>query len=287
MNFLELESRSFGGAWLLLLNNLIKKGEKVSPRGSPIYEIRNTSLLIQNAQRNVLHCDQRKVSYRFMVAEWLWIWFGREDVASIANFNPKIANFSDNGVTFNGAYGPPIRQQWRRVAELLQTDPDTRQAVLQIYRAPQGPTKDVPCTLALQFFIREGRLHTTAYMRSSDVWLGLPYDTFTFSMLGSIMATTVGVKVGSLTLHLGSSHLYDSNLEAAQRVLSGGSVLTLLSPQVAEPPAWLNGVLNDPRTVSTPTGAIEPWQHYAHALSAPTNDSAFSYLEEISNATAV
>jgi hypothetical protein len=84
----------------------------------------------------------------------------------------------------------------------------------------EATTKDVPCTLSMQYTIRNGALEAGVCMRSSDAWLGLPYDLFNFCMLQRAVAGELKVRPGSLTLFIGSSHLYERNLEAAARIIN-------------------------------------------------------------------
>lgn len=154
-----------------------------------------------------------------MVAEWLWIQAGRQDVESIAKYNSKIANYSDDGVTFTGAYGPRLAQQWNWVIENLKHDPDSRQAVMTIFSPSPGTSKDIPCTLSLQVFQRFGMLHGIVTMRSQDLWLGLPHDFFNFSQMVNGLAGELGYTPGSLTFNVGSSHIYQHNCDGVNKVL--------------------------------------------------------------------
>lgn len=279
-NVLEIERHTFGSAWITLLDRLVERGAVVSPRGKPIREFLNVTLHVNQGLNNVLVCPTRKPSYRFMMAEWLWMWFGHDDVKTIAQYNSHIAEFSDDGITFAGAYGPQLRRQWGWVQSLLDSDPDTRQAVIQIYKPPAPNTKDVPCTLSVQFFIRRKELHTIVNMRSSDIWLGLPYDFFNFSMLGNIMAAIRGVEVGSVTYHIGSSHIYETNLEKAYEILRKEDATTLASPALKNPPPpWLDDVLMRKEDHSKTIVAAAPWMQYAHVLLAPDNERAKQLME--------
>ena len=206
-------------------------------------------------------------------------WFGRDDVKSIAQYNQEIAKFSDNGQTFDGAYGPHVQGQWPYVEGALKRDVDSRQAVISIFqpRKEADVSKDVPCTLTLQFLIRHGMLHTIACMRSSDVWLGLPYDFFNFSMLANILAGQLGVVVGPVTMHLGSSHLYTRNEPEAEMVLSSPEMLGLVqSPYLGgRPPQELFFKLMDP---ALSIKAPDPWMNYINALGAGTRATALLAL---------
>lgn len=273
---MNVEHTCFADVWDEALERLVREPATVSPRGLECREITNAHLVIGDATQNLFTNHERNLSYRFAVAEWLWIWYGRDDVKTIAQYNRHIANFSDNGIDFNGAYGVPVQAQWQHVLQLLKNDADTRQAVIQIYRVPTGPTRDLPCTLSLQFLLRDGELNVIANMRSSDIWLGLPYDAFNFSMLGNILAGQLGVGLGYLAFNLGSSHLYSSNYEQALHALRDISS-PMRSPRLpGAPPTWLEGVL----TTKASLGRNDVvWDRYGCVLRAQSNSAALGFLE--------
>lgn len=276
----QIINSQFGPAWIDLLGRLYNSDE-VNPRGMKCREQIGVTLRVTDAHCNIFEHPARKLNYKFMVAEWLWIWFGKEDVASIAQYNKEIAKFSDNGQTFDGAYGPRVSGQWPFVVSSLRRDMDTRQAVISIFQArrPEDQSKDVPCTLTVQFLYRYNRLNAIVCMRSSDVWLGLPYDFFNFSMLLNILAGQLGVPVGSMIMHLGSSHLYDRNVEAASQVLASAEVLHCIeSPYLGGCPSEsLRVKFEDP---TAPRPIVEPWNRYGEVLEAPSGRAAFSILEK-------
>ena len=299
MSSLLVNRTNLGSAWFDLLGRLFDVKNPIKPRGISCYEITGVTLFLEDAKQNIIVSDHRALNYRFMVAEWLYIWFGHDDVATIARYNSNIAQFSDNGKDFNGAYGPPVRNQWNRILETLRADPDSRQAVLLIYRVPTGPTKDVPCTLTLQFFVRDGRLDMVTCMRSSDIWLGLPYDVFNFTMLGNMLSAQLDLQLGSFTIHLGSSHLYETNRALAESVLYS-EVKHLSSPQLEDvPPLELDDVLRDPTRMTYPdyahalcyypnSGYGAPrtrshWLDYGKVLAAQTKQLAFTQLAYMSH----
>lgn len=157
-----------------------------------------------------------------MFAEAAWIMSGMNTVRHIAPYSNRIAEFSDDGVFFKGAYGPKITDQLPYVVECLSSDKDSRQALINIWRENPRQSKDVPCTVSLQFLLREGKLFTIATMRSSDVWLGLPYDVFNFTMISVgvllLLAKKTGemYDLGNLTITAGSGHLYVTNKRLAE-----------------------------------------------------------------------
>lgn len=173
----------------------------------------------------VLNSKVRALGYRFMFAEAAWMMSGMNTVKHIAPYSNRISDFSDDGVFYKGAYGPKIVDQLPYVVESLADDHDTRQAVINIWRENPRRSKDVPCTLSLQFLRRGHRLHTVASMRSSDAWLGLPYDCFNFTMITCGVIALLRQKtldildLGYLTVNAGSGHLYEVNRKAAEECL--------------------------------------------------------------------
>ncbi len=212
------------GAWLRLLDRALASDAGASPRGLATREVLHSSVAF-DMNEPALICEARRPSYKFMAGEALWILSGSNRLAEIAPYNRAMARFSDDGETLAGAYGPRIVRQIPYVINALAKDLATRQAVIMIFEPSPSPSKDVPCTLALTFNVRGGQLNCHALMRSSDIWLGVPYDFFTFSMV----ATTVlyrarsawpeifrPIGLGALYLTAVSSHLYAEHLEAAR-----------------------------------------------------------------------
>ena len=105
-------------------------------------------------------------------------------------------------------YGPMAAGQYEGVLDELRRDPDSRRAVIVLAGSNDLTSTGLPCTLALQFFIRNGDLYTLAHMRSSDSVLGVPYDVMQFSMLALCVARVLRVRAFAVGLSMGSSHTY-------------------------------------------------------------------------------
>jgi thymidylate synthase len=212
-------------AWRFAMRRILEEGHHVAPRGQPTKELLHEQLLTVDLTRAVVTSPARKLSSQFMAADALWICDGRRDLAALTPYAPSMSRFSDDGVTLYGAYGPRIASQLEHVVTALTQDRDTRQAVLTIWERNPPPSKDLPCTVAMSFSIRKDRLFQHVYMRSSDVWLGVPYDMFSFSCVGLLVTclhnrvAQVPVRPGHLTISMTSSHLYLKNEEAAKAVL--------------------------------------------------------------------
>jgi thymidylate synthase len=268
----------FAAAWFDLLQRLYNHGKPVSPRGYETHELIGVQVRVDDMTKNILVHPARNLSYRFMVAEWLWVSAGRSDVDTVARYNSKMRDFSDDGMTFAGAYGPRIVPQIPWALEQL-AKPGSRQAVIQVWMPTPMPSRDVPCTLSWQLLARDGALHAVVTMRSSDVWLGLAYDFFNFSMLTMGVAGELGLTPDSMVYSLGSSHLYDRDREKALAVLRDPASLRCVnSPR-------LPGLAPAAEILNLDSSLIAPWAAYRNALLASTNADALLQLEALNVTT--
>lgn len=226
-----MEPLTANGAWLKALSDL----------RSPDYNVRSNSEIglgqtdepsveiigyttVVNMHYPALTVLNRKLSYPFMFAEAEWMLSGRNDLESLKRFAPSFQKYSDDGITLSGAYGPEIQEQTSYVTRILCDNIYSRQAVIAIWKPNPKPSKDIPCTLVFQFLVRDGKLHLIVQMRSSDVWLGFPYDIFSFSMLtaGIILLLKnhdIILDLGNLYFRAGSFHLYHKNLDKSRACL--------------------------------------------------------------------
>jgi thymidylate synthase len=211
--------------WQGLLDRVMSQGEIVNPRGNKTKELLGVKSVI-NMATPVVAIKERKLGYKFLAAEAAWILSGDNRVSTISPFSKAISKFSDDGILFFGAYGPRVRDQLAHVLKSLVEDQDSRQAVITIWRPNPRASKDIPCTISCQFMIRNGRLDCFMNMRSSDVWLGVPYDWFNFSMLSAGVALLLrekGIKVqlGQLHFYAASQHVYENNWHMVDACLQG------------------------------------------------------------------
>jgi thymidylate synthase len=224
-----VRAQSLDNAWYNQLQEIMEYGRSTSPRGQLTKELPSKTLEF-DMNRCVIINPERALGYKFMAAEAWWILTGQDDVATIAPYSKNISNFSDDGHKFFGAYGPRIVEQLDYVVAALMKDADTRQSVLTTWRPNPPETKDVPCTIAMDWLIRDNTLECHVFMRSSDNWLGIPYDAFNFSMLSCEILRRLNFngpksyQLGNCYLTAASSHLYERDFDAVNRVLDAGHV---------------------------------------------------------------
>lgn len=192
-------------------------GLVTAPRGEPTYELINSTIVFRNPRDRIIHDPARKMNIAFAIAELASILFEIEDVSFFTKFIKDYGKYSTNGEIIDGCYGPRIHGT-KGIAEIiamLTLDPQSRRAVLPIYQYDDlnGDSKNTPCTLSLQFLVRNSQLDMIVNMRSSDIVRGVTYDLFVFSMLQELIARRLKLNLGTYYHNAGSLHLYESDLD--------------------------------------------------------------------------
>lgn len=209
-----------------LIRQLKYHGVVNSSRNGVVREILNAQItLTQPAHREILS-PGRKANVFAQIAETMWILSGRNDIKWLSAYLPRAVDYSDDGDTWRGGYGPRLRNhfgvdQVQHVVDTLMEDPSSRRAVISIYdpRTDIPAGKDVPCNDFLQFQIRGSQLHVTVTVRSNDLmwgWSGI--NAFEWSTLQEIVASLLRVEVGTLTFNIGNLHLYQDHWGRADKI---------------------------------------------------------------------
>jgi len=208
--------------------------EDTAPRGLKIHEISNLLIKIEDASSNLFLNKVRGVDKQYLAGELLWYLSGRNDVEFIKDYSKFWKKISNKDGTANSAYGFQLWNvvnehgltEWDWAKNALVNDQDTRQSIIRFNKPSVSfyDNKDFVCTLNGVFQIRNGDLNLFINMRSSDAVLGLTYDVPFFTLLIQIMQFDlakegIDVGIGSLTLMLNSSHIYERHFELVEKML--------------------------------------------------------------------
>lgn len=181
------------------------------PRGLETFDAGHTIIVLDSPFNALPMGTGRQLNEKIGYAEAIQLIGGFSDPQFMINIAPQFQRYAEDEGFFHGAYGRRIGTQLRDVVHKLQNDRDTRQAVLTLWD-PQldnwAGKRDYPCTVAIGFALRNGRLDMNVTMRSNDAWLGLPYDLFQFSQLMLTVAHSLYVDPGTYTHTAWSMHLY-------------------------------------------------------------------------------
>lgn len=169
----------------------------------------------------------RPVRLPYCLGSLIWSLNGSDKLDEITYYNPRGHEFSDDGVHLSGAFGKRLFDfhgsvnQIDHVVKQLKEYRSSRRAVALILDPHDNVTRtrEYPCAIALQYFIREERLIAITYMRSQSAAMVLPYDVFLFVSFQCILAQQLGVEIGAYYHLCGSFHIYSDEVALARSIL--------------------------------------------------------------------
>ena len=237
----NIYARNVSEGLYLGLQLLENKGEWHNSRSGRVIEYPGPVMTVyKRPEERVLFYKTRDANPFFHLFEALWMLGGRNDLAYVQQFNKRMAEFSDDGRTFNGAYGYRWRKYFRMdmansssdqlsfLIHHLKEEPNSRRAVLQMWSPydlsgiVENPSmKDVPCNTQVYFKIRKDRLDMTVTCRSNDIiWGTYGANAVHFSILQDYVAAQLGVLIGTY-YHLSESfHAYQKVYEKTIKIIA-------------------------------------------------------------------
>lgn len=172
----------------------------------------------------VLPCTSlRRTFPRSAAAEVAWFLQGTQNVEFIRKYAPLWDKFTEaDGQTIAAAYGYRWRRHFGRdqlaaAIAALQMDPSDRRVNISAWDpATDGlggsGQKNVPCPTNFTLSLVGGRLHSALFLRSSDLFVGLPYDVMGHAILMSVVAASLGRQaLGTMHVTLAHAHLYEAH----------------------------------------------------------------------------
>jgi thymidylate synthase len=174
----------------------------------------------------------KKLHLRSIIHELLWFLNGETNIKYLKENGVSIW---DEWADENGDLGPIYGYQWRswpapdgshhdqirNVVELIRNKPDSRRIIVSAWNvADLGKMALPPCHTFFQFYVGDGKLSCQLYQRSADVFLGVPFNIASYSLLTMMMAQVCDLKPGDFIHTFGDAHLYSNHLEQARLQLS-------------------------------------------------------------------
>lgn len=226
---LAAKADNFNDIYFQLHDLLINQGDSVGSRNGDVKEFLSFKTEVLKPNYRCVGGFERNMNVFFLLAEALWIWAGRKDVAFLDTYNSQLKQYSDDGISYHAAYGFRLRNfgqyaddslnkfanlpldQIRQSISMLAANSEDRRVVLQIWDSGKDlgtVSKDLPCNDLLMYKIRDNKLHTTISNRSNDLNLGLTTNIFQFSFISEIISKILGVGLGSQVHNSDSLHAY-------------------------------------------------------------------------------
>ncbi len=193
----------------------------------PSIELLGYAFEVTNPFACLVDSEARPLRLGYCVGSLLWTLAGSNDLVHLQGYHPDAKNFSDDGISLSGAFGRRLFRnqgnidQIQAIADRLRVDPASRRTYAAICDAEDNvrQSREYPCCIGLQYFLRDGELHSITYMRAQHALLVLPYDAFLFMALHCLLAARIGASVGSYRHICGTFHVYESERSYAERVI--------------------------------------------------------------------
>jgi len=167
----------------------------------------------------------KKLHLKSIIYELLWFLKGDTNVKYLQEHGVRIWNeWADE----NGELGPVYGHQWRswpdynggtidqisNVVNMIRNTPDSRRLIVSAWNVAEVDKMALPpCHSLFQFYVADGKLSLQLYQRSADIFLGVPFNIASYSLLLMMMAQVTGLKAGDFVHTFGDAHIYNNHLE--------------------------------------------------------------------------
>jgi len=215
-----------------LLQIILERGEKKSDRtGTGTLSIFGHQMRF-DLQEGFPLVTTKKLHVKSIIYELLWFLRGDSNIRYLKEHGVTIW---DEWADENGDLGPVYGVQWRswpdyhggsidqiaNVVEEIRKNPDSRRLIVSAWNvALVNQMKLPPCHVLFQFYVSQGKLSCQLYQRSADVFLGVPFNIASYSLLTMMVAQVCGLRPGEFIHTLGDAHLYLNHVEQARLQLS-------------------------------------------------------------------
>ena len=173
----------------------------------------------------------KKLHLRSIIIELLWFLSGDTNIKYLNENNVSIW---DEWADEDGNLGPVYGYQWRSwpskngdsdqitaLVDRIKSSPDSRRHIVCAWNVGEIENMALPpCHCLFQFYVADNKLSCQLYQRSADVFLGVPFNIASYSLLTMMLAQVCGLEAGEFIHTFGDVHLYSNHFEQAQIQLS-------------------------------------------------------------------
>ena len=174
----------------------------------------------------------KKLYVKGVIHELLWFLKGSTNIKYLKEHGVGIW---DEWADEKGELGPVYGAQWRswdatggktidqisQVVEDIRKNPDSRRLLVSAWNVAQIDRMRLPpCHCLFQFYVADGSLSCQLYQRSADLFLGVPFNIASYSLLTMMMGQVTGLRAGEFIHTFGDVHLYLNHLEQVRTQLS-------------------------------------------------------------------
>ncbi len=174
----------------------------------------------------------KKLHLKSIIYELLWFLTGSTNVKYLQENGVRIWN---EWADADGNLGPVYGYQWRSwpasdgrhidqisaVVRSLKENPDSRRHIVNAWNVGELEKMALPpCHILFQFYVADGRLSCQLYQRSADIFIGVPFNIASYSLLTLMMAQVTGYRPGEFIHTFGDAHIYLNHIEQVRLQLT-------------------------------------------------------------------
>lgn len=214
--------------YLKLIAEILKNGKTKPTRGiADIKSIFGYQMRF-DLRQGLPMMTTKKMPFKILMHELLWFISGSSNIKYLQDNKIHYWDgFADKDLNLGPVYGV----QWRRwpdpkggtidqlqwAIDQIKTNPHSKAIIVSAWNAADLEEMRLPpCHTMFQFDVTKGKLRMELYQRSSDVFLGLPFNIAQYSMLLHMVAHVTGLEARELIVSIGNAHLYKNHIEAAK-----------------------------------------------------------------------
>ena len=221
--------------YLDLLRHVLEKGDEKSDRtGTGTKSVFGWQMRF-DLNDGLPLLTTKKLHLKSIIHELLWFIKGDTNISYLRENNVSIW---DEWADENGDLGPVYGKQWRRwdtpdgrkldqlndIINEIKNNPNSRRMIVSAWNpADVGSMALPPCHCLFQFYVANNKLSCQLYQRSADIFLGVPFNIASYSILTHMIANVTGLSVGDFVHTLGDVHLYTNHFEQTRLQLSRAS----------------------------------------------------------------
>ena len=228
------------------LKHILKNGEDVSDRTGVGTRTVFGYQMRFDLSKGFPAVTTKKLAWKSVVSELLWFLEGGTDERRLAEilYNETRENITDKTTIWTAnadkqgkelgytntdtikALGPIYGKQWRnfggvdqiaKIIDEINTNADSRRIILSAWNAPEIPEMALPpCHTLAQFRVVNGKLSCQMYQRSADMFLGVPFNIASYSLLTHMIAQITGLEVGEFVWTGGDCHIYNNHVKQVE-----------------------------------------------------------------------
>lgn len=185
-----------------------------------------------NLQEGFPLVTTKKIHMKSVIHELLWFLKGSGNINYLKENQVRIW---DEWADQNGDLGPVYGVQWRSwhgadgqtydqiadVIEQIKANPNSRRLIVNAWNVAELEKMALPpCHMMMQFYVANGKLSCQLYQRSADIFLGVPFNIASYSLLTMMIAQVTGLEAGDFVHTFGDAHIYSNHFEQVKLQLT-------------------------------------------------------------------